>query len=330
MTRPRGARRAQRGRALAVAVVSAALASGPAAARFAPAGSSPGVADAGTLRAGRHVIVHAPRRLSALAERVAATCRRELPRLAAEAGLDTVRPVRVDVVDDVGPYRRRLGDALPVWGAAFAVLERDAIVIDATRADRSPGDLDRIVTHELSHLVVAQRVGHARLPMWFLEGVARRQARERSLVDAWQLMMAVDTGRAPALWTLAHRFPRDAGRARDAYRIAGAAVEMLLGHEPGALSRFLGRLAAGEPFDVALARTTGADAGAWMIRFHGELERRFHTRMVVFETAPILGVAALLFVVAIARYQVRKRRRINALDDPSPAVSLDRSRRRGV
>ena len=71
MTRPRGARRAQRGRALAVAVVSAALASGPAAARFAPAGSSPGVADAGTLRAGRHVIVHAPRRLSALAERVA-------------------------------------------------------------------------------------------------------------------------------------------------------------------------------------------------------------------------------------------------------------------
>ena len=44
----------------------------------------------------------------------------------------------------------------------------------------------------------------------------------------------------------------------------------------------------------------------------------------------LLGVAALLFVVAIARYQVRKRRRINALDDPSPAVSLDRSRRRGV
>ena len=56
---------------------------------------------------------------------------------------------------------------------AFAVAERNLIVIDYSRMDRIPFDLEDTFKHELTHILLHQRIGGPYLPKWLDEGVAQ-------------------------------------------------------------------------------------------------------------------------------------------------------------
>ena len=56
---------------------------------------------------------------------------------------------------------------------AFAMPERNLIVIDYSRMNRVPFDLEDTVRHELSHILLHQQVTSVLLPKWFDEGVAQ-------------------------------------------------------------------------------------------------------------------------------------------------------------
>ena len=158
-----------------------------------------------------------------VARRVQEICIDELPRLIGEVGLSRPGPIRIDVVDDLRPYRHAFRENLPVWGVAFALLRQQIIVVDAPRATRAFNSLEQVIPHELSHILLAQRVGPVGFPIWFVEGMAKWQAREWSIVDGWQLMNAVWSKKAPPLWRLINEYPASAEEARNAYRVSYAA-----------------------------------------------------------------------------------------------------------
>jgi len=56
---------------------------------------------------------------------------------------------------------------------AFAVGGRNFIVIDYSRMDRVPFDLEDTFKHELTHILLHQRIGGSYLPKWLDEGVAQ-------------------------------------------------------------------------------------------------------------------------------------------------------------
>jgi len=56
---------------------------------------------------------------------------------------------------------------------AFAVAERNLIVIDYSRMDRVPFDLEDTFKHELTHILLHQRIDDPYLPKWLDEGVAQ-------------------------------------------------------------------------------------------------------------------------------------------------------------
>ena len=56
---------------------------------------------------------------------------------------------------------------------ALAVGGRNLIVIDYSRMDRVPFDLEDTFKHELTHILLHQRIGGSYLPKWLDEGVAQ-------------------------------------------------------------------------------------------------------------------------------------------------------------
>jgi hypothetical protein len=248
-----------------------------------------------------------------VARRVAEIIERDVHELATEIGLERVQPFRVEVVDDMRPYRHALREQLPVWGVAFALLSEQVIVVDVKRATRAYNTLDKVIPHELSHLLFAQRVGHTRFPVWFLEGMAQWQAGEWSLVDSWQLMNAVWSKDTPTLRQIMNQYPAGEARARSAYRVSYAAFTDLFKDDFTRLPEFLDHAAITGSFEEAFFLHAGETMEAWMASFQDRLERRYHSRLLVFQTGPLFSMAAVLFMFVALRAWLRKRRRMREL-----------------
>ena len=80
-----------------------------------------------------------------------------------------IDPVVV-LIRDNAAFQEMAGNKLVT---AFAVAERNLIVIDYSRMDRVPFDLEDTFKHELTHILLHQRIGGSYLPKWLDEGVAQ-------------------------------------------------------------------------------------------------------------------------------------------------------------
>jgi hypothetical protein len=245
-------------------------------------------------------------------------------------GLFRTGPIRIDVVDDLRPYRHAFRENLPVWGVAFALLRQQIIVVDAPRATRAFNSLEQVIPHELSHILLAQRVGPVGFPIWFVEGMAKWQAREWSIVDGWQLMNAVWSKKAPPLWRLINEYPASAEEARNAYRVSYSAYTELFDGRFDELPLFLDAVVTAGSFQVGFQQFFGVSMETFMGSFQHTLARRYHSRLLVFQTGPLFSLAAVLFLFVILRHQLRKRRRMKDLERLEAGLSLDDRSERGV
>jgi len=259
------------------------------------------------------VEINFEKRNQRVALRVAEIIERDVDELAIQIGLEKVQPFRVEVVDDMRPYRHAMRETLPVWGVAFALLGEQVIVVDVKRATRAYNTLDQVIPHELSHLLFAQRVGNTRFPVWFLEGMAKWQAGEWTLVDNWQLMNAVWSKDTPTLWQIMNGYPAGEARARSAYRVSYAAFTDLFKDDFTRLPEFLGNAAATGSFEEAFVQHAGVTMEVWMAHFQERLERRYHSRLLVFQTGPLFSIAAVVFMLVALRAYLRKRKRMKQL-----------------
>lgn len=249
-----------------------------------------------------------------VARRVVQICADELPLLAQQLGLEEVGMIEVEIATDIESYRRNSRSNLPNWGVAFAFMERQIIVVDVQRAMRAMNSLERVLPHELSHLLVAQRLRGIGLPIWFAEGLAQWQAREWTMVDGWQLMNLVWGRDTPVLWELKGRYPSGENNARAAYRISYAAFTHRFGERFDLLPEFLEEVVEQGSFTAGFRRFWDEDVESYSIRFHRELEQKYHTRLLIFQTGPLFSVVAVLFLFVLLRVYLRSKRKYKELD----------------
>ena len=262
------------------------------------------------------VTIRYENRYGRVADKVSEICRAEIPRIAAELGLTDIAPIEIVVTSDARGYDKSLQEGLPTWGIAFAILEEQRILVDVKKAARAYNSLEEVVPHELSHLLLFQRVPRVRFPLWFLEGLAQWQAREWSMVDAWTLMNSVWDGSAPPLRDMTHAYPADETRAQAAYRVSYAAFTELFsagGFER--LPEFLGEVARRRSFETAFTDYWGFTLSDYGSYFQDDLERRYHSKLFFLQEGPLLGFAAVLFLAVIVRHLVRSRRKFRQLED---------------
>jgi hypothetical protein len=275
-----------------------------------------GVVDAATMSLTQHpVSVVYDESNERVASRVLSICREEIDRIAREIGLEVLEPIVIEVVDDMAPYRSSLSLRLPDWGVAFAVLAQQVIVVDVPRATRSWNSLGKVIPHELSHLLVAQKTSSADLPIWFAEGMARWQAGEWSMLDSWQLMNAVWTKKIPRLEFLVHSYPDSEAMAQAAYRMSHAAFTDLFSGRYDELPEFLAAVAS-VGFEKAFDDYRVESLAVYMASFHTQLNRKYRSRLLVFQTGPLFSILAVLFVVAGTIFHIKRRRKYRDLDGP--------------
>jgi len=230
--------------------------------------------------------------------------------IAAEIGLEKPGMIHVYTVPDRNEFNSLSGGAIHEWGEAYSDLGRMMMGIDAGAVLRSPRPLKVVVRHELSHLFFSQKVRGARCPAWFMEGLAMRQSREWTLVDQWNLVASIWSGRLPDLEDLGGAFPRPIAEASSAYRLSYAAVDELFGENPGDLVTLISFVRETGDFDRAFLLTFGRAPEDFTAAFHMKLEKRYRTAGAVLHSSPFWIFVVLLFLSAYALKRIRGRRKL--------------------
>ncbi len=195
------------------------------------------------------------------------------------------------------------------------------MVVDVERATQAWNSLETVIPHELSHLLFAEKVGPVPMPIWFLEGLAKWQADEWSMVDSWQLMNAVWSNQAPKLWQIQNKYPEGENRARDAYRVSYEAFTFLLGKRMDQLPVFLDKLTLERDYNAAFQAVFNESPAMFYTRFHDHLEARYHSPLLLFQTGPLFSVLAVVFMIVSGSLYFRKRLRLrNMPDEPDSTV----------
>jgi hypothetical protein len=250
-----------------------------------------------------------------VADKISVVAADAIPRLSRELGLQEIKPLRVFLISDMETFRKEMQVRLPSWGVAFALMDNQVMLVDVRRATHAMNKLENVIPHELSHLLVAQRVGGVGLPMWFVEGLAMWQAREWSLIENWRLMEAVWGKRAPTLNQVYVSLPREEPRARDAYRVAYVGFTERFDDQMDRVPSFLDEVVRSGNFSSAFEAFWGENEFDYYTRFAASLDSRYRSRLLLFQTGPLFTIIAVLFVFVVLRIYIRNRNKLKRMDD---------------
>lgn len=164
--------------------------------------------------------------------------------------------------------------------------------------------VDRVLVHEWSHLSLHRALGDAHTPLWFDEGLAIHEARERSFDRVRTLWEATIRDRLIPLDDLDARFP-DRPHAVDlAYAESADFVGWLFTHGDGGASevqRLVERMHDGQDFEEAISQTYSAGIGQLEVDWRGELGRRYAALPLLLGSSFAWLVVLVLLVLAYRR-----------------------------
>ena len=115
---------------------------------------------------------------------------------------------------------------------AYALPQKNVMVIDCSKMNTSPFTLESIVQHELCHLLLHHHINKDNLPRWLDEGICQWASDGLAdiLMDAkrTRLPAAILSGTYFDLVKLAHRFPHDKNGLILAYEQSKSVVEFMI------------------------------------------------------------------------------------------------------
>lgn len=245
-------------------------------------------------------------------------------RLESLIGVGKPDSMDVYIVATQGAFDTLTGSAIPDWGAGVAIPFKHRIVIKSPRI--MPGDkpLGELMAHEYSHIVLAYALGYREVPRWLDEGLAMYLSAEWSWDDNVAMARAVIVGGAIPLGDIErlNRFPGP--KAQVAYSESFLAFKYFLDtYGESSLRILLSQVAAGADFDDALVTAIGADYNAFEREFADYLHGRYNIVSFLFDSNLFWIVLAVIAVLGFIIVRLRRRRRIEQLDEYDALHSTD-------
>jgi len=262
------------------------------------------VLTSGTVR-----VVHAPRQ-AALAREVMAVARRPLtlPGLGVHAAPESTTIV---LAANARQWSAATGGLAPEWAGGVAFPDARLIVLPIyPSAAVRPSETGTVLRHELVHVLVHRELPGP-IPRWFDEGYAEVVAGSWDVESAWQLRVAFLLGRAPALDSLALRWPRGGEEARLAYLLSATAVEHLrrrTGDEGFALLMQNWRREGS--LEAAVRRTWGMTMGQLEDEWRADVRSRYGWLLGLANVTIVTLAGTVLVLLAWIPRRRRNRRRI--------------------
>ena len=197
---------------------------------------------------------------------------------------------------------------------AFAIPEKNLVVIDYSKMNRHPFSLSITFKHELCHLLMHRHISPDRLAKWFEEGICQWVSdgigeifleKSGSGLDA-----AIMADRVLDLRRLTHKFPRSKTSLVLAYEQSKSVVNYITRqYGEGAVLDLLDSLKNGESMEAAVTKSLGISIGELEKDWLAHLEST--PRWLVYVADNIYGIlffaAALLTVFGFIRRMIRRR-----------------------
>jgi hypothetical protein len=215
-----------------------------------------------------------------------------------------IRP-QVVLVKNTQAFQKLSGNELFV---AFAVPEKNLIVIDYAKMNLHPFSLRITFKHELCHLLLHRHISNRRLPRWLEEGICQWASDgigEIFVDKSWSgLDAAIMADRVLHLRRLTKKFPRDKPSLVLAYEQSKSVVNYIdRQYGKSAILDLLGHLKKGEFMEAAAMKSLGISTDELEKDWLGHLERT--PRWLVYLADNLYGilffVAALLTVLGFVR-----------------------------
>ena len=216
------------------------------------------------------------------------------------------------LIKDSKQFQKMIKSPLTV---AFAVPEKDLIVIDYSKMSAHPLNLRNIFKHELCHLLLHRHIKSAALPRWLDEGVAQWVSdgvgdiildQKRSLLNK-----AAFTGRFIPLGSLAKGFPRREQDLILAYEESRSFVDHMIGKfGREGLLEILEHMKRGENVHAAVLRSCSIPLGDLEKGWHSALRKRitWFTYLSYNLYEILFAFAALITIYAAIRIILKRRR----------------------
>ncbi len=240
---------------------------------------------------------------------------RELPaaldRVETVTGWRPKRPFRIILIPDRDRFRQLAGSA---HFTAFARFPQRHIVIDCSRPPAEPSVRSAVLIHELTHILLHERIEEELLPRWLDEGMAQWAAGGISELDLPprkdSLRTAAVSGRLPRLARISRDFPSTAGDLGLAYEMSRSMVRFLVRKENGAaLRRMLAEMARGrDPHEAArsaFGRSLSDLEADWRASLRGWTGWLAWISLHLYEI--LFAGAALITAAGFIRHLIRRR-----------------------
>jgi hypothetical protein len=220
------------------------------------------------------------------------------------------RPTVV-LVKENKTFQKMAGTDLVV---AFAIPEKNLIVIDHSKMRTHPFSIETTLKHELCHLLLHSHIKRENLPKWLDEGVAQWVSdgipeiimnQKRSLLEEATLR-----GRYIAIGALRDRFPREKEPLMLAYEESKGLVEyMISSFGVERVLSVLDHLREGYGLEMALIRGLSVSLDELEARWHRHLKRRITwlTYLINHLYQILFFLAALIMIYGFIRRLMKKR-----------------------
>ncbi|MDP2982414.1 MAG: peptidase MA family metallohydrolase [Candidatus Latescibacter sp.] len=211
---------------------------------------------------------------------------------------------------------------LPDWSAAVALTGR-RIVVSPLAGHKI--EIERILAHELVHVIIEESAGDGFVPRWFHEGCAQIYSGEWGIKNEMYMVWKVSRGNLLTFEDIQNVFTAgslDAGLAYDQSMIAVQRLISIFG--PRVLPAILDGMSRGREFPQALRDATGF----WPSEFEKEylkyLRENYGPKTLltlVPGTWVLIGVLFLV-VYVIKRFRARKKLREWEAQEPREELSM--------
>lgn len=172
------------------------------------------------------------------------------------------RPTRLMLYADIAQMRRDLGGGTSPWVGGAAIADLNVTVLHAPTVNRDPLDLQAIVAHEITHIVLEHRTHNSfgGLPAWLHEGLATTvEAEIKERFPYGDIMTRlVDENDFVSLRGITGSFPADSRAAVNAYAQSNSLVTYIIETwGRGGIAKLLEAYAGGVSDDEAVRAALG-------------------------------------------------------------------------
>ena len=224
-------------------------------------------------------------------------------RISKALGHNLGKPITIILTSSEEQFKRFTRGAIPEWGAAAAMPDNSIVVTSL------PGfkyNLNRILAHEIVHIVINDAAGKQFVPRWFHEGCAQNLSGEWGIRGRLYMVLKAYRGELQTFDDIQNMFSSGRTEVALSYDQSMLAIRHLIGKNGAyVIPMIINKMRQGNEFALAFFQSTGL----WPSEFEKDYQdyiRTTYGKKTLYTLIP--GTWTLILIIAAVVYFVKRHR----------------------